>query len=81
MYFNGKKVSEEELMELLKASQEATVQAEADILASYPGIDEQCASYICYLRSRSRWTIAKELELVRMNRAKEPLPNVYAGDF
>lgn len=80
-FFNGQQMDEDEFERACEEAHEETLAEEARVLLEYPGIDEQCASYICYLRTRSRWTLAKELELVRRSRAGEELPNVLAGEF
>jgi hypothetical protein len=41
------------------------------------GVSEACASDIVYLRSRSRWTLEAEAELIRRDKAGESLPNIY----
>ena len=45
-------------------------------LAKKFGVSEDCAANVYYLRTRSRWTQAAENELIRMDKAGEPSPNI-----
>jgi len=47
-----------------------------DEIATELGVSDQCATDIWYLRSRARWTQRAEDELVRRDKAGEPLPNI-----
>jgi len=40
------------------------------------GVSDKCAGDIIYLRTRSRWTQELEDELIRMDKAGEPAPNM-----
>lgn len=80
-FYDGKQVSLEEFQALANADFDRMAREEENIKEQYPGIDDQCAGYILYLRSRSRWTEAKELELVRLSISDKPLPDVYSGEF
>lgn len=53
-------------------AQEALEQKVMDDL----GVSATCAQNILYLRTRSRWTQALEDELVRMDKAGHPSPNM-----
>lgn len=80
--FNGEEVSEERFMELLNESQDAMIEAEQRVRNEYD-VSHQTASAICYLRTRSRWTWEKEIELINRDRAGNPIPlmSVLSGDF
>jgi len=83
LFFNGERVeSQEELGRLLRASTETMEAVERDAKALY-GVSDQTASAIVYLRSRSRWTEEKEMELVRRDLAGDPIPlgTVLSGEF
>ena len=47
------------------------------------GVSEETASAIQYLRSRSRWTPEKELELIVRDKEGDPIPLGYvlSGEF
>ena len=65
------------LMDTLHDSYEASASALAEELQ----ISQRCANFVLYLRGRSRWTQEKEDELIRLDKAGEPLPNVLSGEF
>lgn len=79
---DGKMVTEKELAELLNELQERRIDAEEKIREEF-GVSHETASAIFYLRTRSRWTQGKELELINRDRAGEPvsLGTVLSGDF
>lgn len=81
-YFNGEKMSEEELIEALKESENYMIAEEARIQAEF-GVSNNTASAILYLRSRSRWTDEKERELINrdLNGYPIPLGKVLSGEF
>lgn len=80
--FNGVKVTEEEMIELMQQSQDYMVQQEAEIRKAY-GVSDETASAILYLRGRSRYTEEKEAELVRRDIEGNPIPlgKVLRGEF
>lgn len=80
--FNGVKVTEEEFQTLLKESAQAMAVQEEALVKAY-GISEETAGAIVYLRSRSRWTEAKEQELIERDKAGNPiaLAVVLRGEF
>ena len=82
LYFNGKRVSEEEFEQMLNDSHEYMVEREKEIKKKF-GVSENTASAILYLRSRSRWTLEKEAELIKRDKAGNPisLGAVLAGEF
>lgn len=80
--FNGVSMNEEEFQQALEESQEFMVAQEKEIREKY-GVSENTASAILYLRSRSRWTLEKENELITRDKAGDPIPlgKVLAGEF
>lgn len=80
--FNGVSMSEEEFNQALEESQEFMVAQEKEIREKY-GVSENTASAILYLRSRSRWTLEKENELVERDKVGNPIPlgKVLRGEF
>ena len=81
-YWNGMKVTEEEMNQLANAQQEYMIEninAIRDVLE----VSEDTASAIHYLRTRSRWTEEKEQELIDRDRVGNPIPlhDVLSGEF
>jgi hypothetical protein len=76
------KVSEKEMHRRLKESQEMMLQAEREIVRRF-GVSDNTASAVVYLRTRSRWSVEKELELIEKDRAGNPiaLGTVLSGEF
>ena len=56
------------------------VDSEINRLSIEHRISNACASKLLYLRTRSRWSIEKENELIRLDR-NGSLPSVLDGDF
>lgn len=81
-FFNGEKVTEDEMYDRLDESQ-LLMEKEEERAAQDYGVSKQTASAICYLRTRSRWTREKEQELVDRDKAGNPisLNTVLSGDF
>lgn len=52
------------------------VDKEIRTLAEGLGVSVTCAGNIWYLRTRSRWSQEAEDELIRMDKAGEPAPNI-----
>lgn len=82
LWVDGQLVSEEEFERMLNDSQEYMVYRENEIKKKY-GVSENTASAILYLRSRSRWTLEKETELIERDKAGKPisLGLVLSGEF
>jgi len=82
MYFNGVPVTEEEMSVLIEAANEAIAAEEVAIMQEH-GVSEETASAISYLRTRSRWTEAKEMELIQRDKSGDPIPlsDVLMGEF
>lgn len=82
LFYNGRKVSADEMQRLMDASADFVEQAERDVMADY-GVSDSTAAAIVYLRTRSRHTPAKEQELVDRDKAGNPIPlgEVLSGDF
>jgi hypothetical protein len=82
LYFNGELVTAEEFERLADEAADEMNQEE-DRIAKRFGISHQTASAICYLRTRSRWSVEKELELIERDRAGDPIPlsTVLSGEF
>jgi hypothetical protein len=54
--------------------------AEQEELAEALNVSMACAADVQYLRTRSRWTLEKEKELIRLHKEGNP-PNVLSGEF
>lgn len=82
LFWNGRRVTHEEFDELLVSAEEEELRAEDEIMQRV-GVSRPTASAIIYLRSRSRWTVEKELELIERDRAGNPIPlsEVLSGIF
>lgn len=82
LWINGKNVTEEEFMKELEKAQEYMTGEEKRIVEDF-GVTPQTASAIFYLRTRSRWTVDKELELIERDKAGDPisLGTVLSGEF
>ena len=80
MFLNGVEMAPDEFDAALAEVHVAMAEEERSIAATY-GCSDECASAISYLRSRSRWSEAKEAHLVALDRTGEPLPDVYSGEF
>lgn len=83
IYLNGEKLSDEaELFEALDQAQERMVAEIAEVEREF-GVSPNTADAIVYLRSRSRWTPQKEVELIERDRAGNPIPlgKVLSGEF
>jgi len=80
--FNGVSMREDDFMDAINASQEAMILEEQTIVKHY-NVDHETANNIMYIRGRSRWTVAKELELVERYHAGNPVSHyeVYSGEF
>jgi len=77
--FDLKKIQEDGKMDEFQKAMNELADAQAlymQELAAELSISYVCAMNIVYLRSRSRWTQALEDELVRMDKAGEPEPNM-----
>lgn len=72
----------EELNRIMDEWQNAII-AEHTAISKEFGVSDNTASAIQYLRTRSRWTPEKELELIERDRAGNPIPlsNVTSGEF
>jgi len=70
----------EEINDTLEAWSENLAYEENTIVLKY-GVTQECAEKIVYLRSRSRWTLKKELQLIKWDKAGTSLPDVYSGEF
>lgn len=66
-----------EMMDTMHDEQMAYIKTEAEKL----GINDSDMSLIFYLRTRSRWTQAKEDHLIQLSKDGKELPNVLAGEF
>lgn len=82
LWFNGMQVSEEEFNQMLNDSQEFMIEEEKKIKEKFH-VSDDTASAILYLRSRSRWTLEKETELIERDHAGNPisLGAVLSGEF
>jgi hypothetical protein len=80
--FNGVEMNEDQFMDALNASQEIMMREQEEIREEY-NVSNETASAIMYLRGRSRWTSAKETELVNRDHAGNPIPMnlVLQGEF
>jgi hypothetical protein len=54
---------------------------ERNSLVKELGVSTQCAGYVQYLRTRSRWTQEKEDQLIELDKKGQELPNVLSGAF
>lgn len=81
-FFNGQKVSEEEMQSLMEEAQ-GMIEASEREFAERFGVSLDTAAAAIYLRSRSRWSVEKELELIERDRAGDPIPlsDVLSGEF
>lgn len=82
-FINGTKIeNEEEFLEMLDKSQEYMIEQEKNIAETFQ-VSPDTASAIFYLRTRSRWTEAKEMELVNRDHEGNPisLGVVLSGEF
>jgi hypothetical protein len=82
-FINGiKMLDEREFVNTLDEMQETLVM-DRDSIQEDLGVSEDTASAIQYLRSRSRWTPEKELELVVRDKLGNPIPlgTVLSGEF
>lgn len=81
-FFNGVKVSLEEMEKRCTESADWAASEEMEIASEY-GVGPDTASAIHYLRFRSRWTLEKERELIERDKAGDPIPlgNVTSGEF
>ena len=79
---NGRRMSKDRFMAALDAAQKLMIDEEAKIKEEF-GVSDETSSAIFYLRTRSRWTQAKEDELIRRDRAGNPisLGTVLSGEF
>ena len=68
-------MSDLSLDEVIALAQQQWDQEALEIAAEH-GISEHAAACIWYLRTRSRWSLEGEEELVRMDKAGEPMPNM-----
>lgn len=83
LYLNGEHFDDEEsFLAALNESQDRVIDQENKIKEEYD-VSSNTASAIFYLRSRSRWTLEKENELVERDHANNPIPlgAVLAGKF
>lgn len=83
IFLNGEKLSgPEELNQLMNQWQEAMIAEQAEIQSEF-GVSQPTAGAIQYLRSRSRWTPEKELQLIARDLLGDPIPleNVLSGEF
>lgn len=83
IYFNNTRLnSVSELNSVMDAWQDSMVEEERRIIDELE-VSPNTASAILYLRSRSRWTVAKEQELISRDRAGNPIPlgDVLSGEF
>lgn len=82
-FVNGEQVeNEEEFVRAVNAAQEIMIEQEK-IIAETHGVSANTASAIFYLRTRSRWTLDKERELIDRDHAGNPisLGVVLSGEF
>ena len=80
-FINGEKMgSEEEFASVIQKMDEEAAERTAELRDGLR-CSQECAEKISYLRSRSRWTLEKELHLLQLDSAGEPLPDVYSGEF
>lgn len=81
-FFNGKRVTEDEMNRLIEASAGAIMREEAEVMREF-NVTQYTAAGIVYLRGRSRWTQEKENELINRDHAGNPIPlnSVLSGDF
>lgn len=82
LFFNGQKVTRDQLMAAIDESQEHMVAEEKRIAEEF-GVSNETASAIHYLRFRSRWTQEKETELIERDKSGIPisLGTVLSGEF
>jgi hypothetical protein len=80
--FNGVTVSEEGFMHMLDESQQMMAATQREIAENF-NVSDQTAGAIMYLRTRSRWTLAKEQELIERDHTGNPISMnvVLSGDF
>lgn len=74
--------SREAFISALNAAQEIMIEQEKQIKEHFD-VSDDTASAIFYLRTRSRWTQAKENELIERDHAGHPisLGKVLSGEF
>lgn len=77
---NPTQEEKDEFNAMMDAYQEVMIEDQENI-AKTLNVSQRAAGLIQYLRGRSRWTLEKENELVRLDQAGEELPNVLAGEF
>lgn len=82
IYYNGVKVTAEEANKLWEDTAKM-IELERDATVRAFNVSEETAAAIVYLRGRSRWTEAKEQELIDRDHAGNPIdPNtVLSGEF
>jgi hypothetical protein len=82
-YINSQKIDDpDEFLRIMNEMQEEIV-AEIDRVQQEFDVRDDTANAIVYLRSRSRWTHSKELELIERDHAGCPIPlnRVLSGEF
>jgi hypothetical protein len=78
MELNGDDVANKETMEKFQKFMDELTNIQTEeikALASELGVSNACAADVSYLRSRSRWTIELEKELIRLHITGE-VPNM-----
>jgi hypothetical protein len=83
IYVNGVKMRDvEEFTEVMDEISDGLVSYTQSVAEEF-GVSLDTASAIVYLRSRSRWTVAKEEELIERDKKGNPisLGTVLSGEF
>lgn len=82
-FVNGEQMEDDEAFNrALDEAQDRMIEAEKLIQNQF-SVSEETASAIFYLRTRSRWTPEKEIELIERDHTGRPIPlgQVLSGEF